>query len=180
MVEEMVNTDGIITNLIMKTTNPLIKPIVLSKYTGVMTADLAFTYDSDDLMVESVTAFSNFCPTLEGTHINGFLDGVCQFFRNYMNKVYLASNKKNKLVVTNADIKTGLKSIIAVKHLNPIFTGQAKEILSNEDMEPFVKQVVIDGLTEWSKSNPKDLQKLCKYYKEIAEIRVKSEEGKLN
>lgn len=179
IVEEMVNVDGIITNLIMKTTNPLISPIILSKYTGMMTADLAFTYDSNDLIAESITAFSNFCPTLEGTHINGFLDGICQFFRNYMNKVYLAGNKKNKLVITNADIKTGLKSIIAVKHLNPVFTGQAKEILSNEDMEPFVKKLVMDGLAEWSKSNPKDLQKLCKYYKEVAEIRVKSEEGKV-
>lgn len=179
LVENMTNTDGIITNLIMKTTNPVIKPIVVSKYTGIMTADIAFTYDSNDLMVESITAFSNFCPTLEGTHITGFLDGLCQFFRNYMNKVYLTSNKKNKLIVTNADIKTGLKAIVAVKHLNPIFTGQAKEILSNEDMEPFVKKTMVDVLEQWAKANPKDLQKLCKYYKEIAEIRVKSEEGKV-
>lgn len=179
IVENMVNNDGIISNLIMKTTSPVIKPIVVSEHTGIMTADIAFTYDSDDLMVESITSFSNFCPTLEGTHISGFLDGICQFFRNYMNKVYLASNKKNKLVITNADIKTGLKAIIAVKHLNPIFTGQAKEILSNEDMAPFVKTVVINALEQWTKSNPKDLQKLCKYYKDIAEIRVKSEEGKI-
>lgn len=179
IVQNMTNTDGILTNLIMKTTNPVIKPIMISRYTGIMTADIAFTYDSNDLMVESITAFSNFCPTIEGTHVDGFLDGICHYFRNYMNKVYLASNKKNKLQITNSDIKTGLKAIVAVKHLNPVFTGQAKEILSNEDMQPFVKETVIQSLEQWAKENPKDLQKLCKYYKEVAEIRAKSEEGKV-
>lgn len=179
MTKNMVNQDGIITNLIMKTSSPVIKPIVISRYTGRMTADIAFTYDSNDLMVESITAFANFCPTIEGTHVNGLMDGLCQFMRNYMNKVYLANNKKNKLQVINNDIKLGLKAIISVKHLEPVFTGQAKDILGNEDMEPFVKQVVIESLEQWSKENPKDLQKLCKYYKEIAEIRMKSEKEKV-
>lgn len=178
VVHNMVNTDGILTNLIMKTTSPIIAPVVISKYTGTMTVDIGFTYDSNDLMVENVTCFANFCPTIQGTHLDGFLEGLCTFFRNYMNKVYLASNKK-KLQIINADIKTGLKGIIHVKHLNPVLVGQSKEILDNKDVIPFVKDTVIQSLEQWAKENPKDLQKICKYYKEVAELRVKSEEGKV-
>ena len=173
------NTDGIISNLIMKTTSPIISPIIVNKYTGTKTIDLAFTYDSDDLMVESITSFANFCPTIDGTHKDGFVEGLCKFFRNYMNKIFLASNKKNKLTIINSDIKTGLKAIIAAKHLHPLFSGQAKEILTNTDMKAFVEEAVVESLELWAKNNPKDLQKLCRYYKDIAEIRVKSEEGKI-
>ena len=35
------------------------------------------------------------------------------------------------------------------------------------------------GLDEWSKANPQDLQKLCKFFKEVAELRTKQEAGKV-
>lgn len=174
--ERLVNEDGIITNLINKTTSPVIPPVVMSKLTGIMKADIAFTYDSSDLMMENITAFSNFCPTISGTHVDGFLEAITKYFREYMNKIYLTSNK---LIICNNDIRTGLKCIIAVSHLEPLFTGQAKEILSNEDMFVFVRNLVKDSLDQWVKENPGPLQKLCKYYKDVAEIRVKSDDGKV-
>ena len=174
--ETLVNQDGIITDLINKTTSPLVKPIIYSKLTGTMKADIAFTYDSNDLMNENITAFGNFCPTMAGTHIEGFIEGITKYFRDYMNKIYLS---KSKTKVVNNDIKCGLKAIVSVAHLEPIFTGQAKEILSNDDMYWFVRNLTLDYLTIWSKENPNDLQKLCKYYKDIAEIRLKSDESKI-
>ena len=175
--EVMVNQDGILTDLIMKTINPLVKPIMYSKDTGEMKAEIAFTYDSNDLQEENITSFANFCHVTEGKHLDGFEQGICNFFRNYMNKIYLANNKKISII--NNDIKVGLKAIVTVSHLNPIFTGQAKERLGNEDMLPFVRELTIQSLEQWSKENPQDLQRICKYLKEIAEIRVKSEEGKV-
>lgn len=173
-----VNEDGIITDLINKTTAPLIKPVVygMLKEDGRMKADIAFTYDSNDLMTENITGFSNFCPTIAGTHIEGFLEGITKYFREYMNKIYL---NKSKLKVVNNDIKCGLKAIVAVSHLEPIFTGQAKEILSNQDMYWFVRDLTLNYLIKWSKENPNDLQRLCKYYKDVAELRIKSDEGKV-
>lgn len=175
--EVMVNQDGILTDLIMKTINPLVKPIMYSKDTGEMKAEIAFTYDSNDLQEENITSFANFCHVTEGKHLDGFEQGICNFFRNYMNRIYLANNKKISII--NNDIKVGLKAIVTVSHLNPIFTGQAKERLGNEDMLPFVRELTIQSLEQWSKENPQDLQRICKYLKEIAEIRVKSEEGKV-
>ena len=175
--EVMVNQDGILTDLIMKTINPLVKPIIYSNDTGNMKAEIAFTYDSNDLQDADITSFANFCHVTDGKHLEGFEQGICNFFRNYMNRIYLANNKKISII--NNDIKVGLKAIVTVSHLNPIFTGQAKERLGNEDMLPFVRDLTLSSLNQWSKDNPQDLQRICKYLKEIAEIRVKSEEGKV-
>lgn len=175
--ERLINKDGIITDLIMKTNKPLIKPVIMQKATGIMKADLAFTYDSNDLISEDITSFSNFCPTIGGKHLEGFIDGICKFFREYMNKIYLSNSKK--LSVKDSDIRTGLKAIVSVAHLKPIFSGQAKEILDNDDMYGFVKGLIINSLEQWSKENPQDLQKLCKFYKDVAELRVKSDESRV-
>ena len=181
--EHIVNEDGIITDLIMKMRSPMIKPIVLSSDIGTMKCDLAFSYDADAMesgnTEPNITAFSNFCPTVGGgTHVNGFISGVTTWFTSYMNKIYLTDNRKKTKVIAS-DIKNGLNVMISAAHLEPLFTGQAKELLSNKDIEPFVKDLVIKGLDEWSKNNPQDLQKLCKYFKDLAEIRMKADKEKV-
>ncbi len=177
--EEIVNEDGIITDLILKSSNPIVKPIILKRDVlgEQMKAELAFTFDSASFGAEDVTSFANFCPTESGTHVDGLIDGIVTFFRNYTNKIYLANN--SKITVNAADIKTGLKAVIAVAHIDPIFSGQAKEVLNNEDMAVFVKTLVIEGLEGWTKQNPNDLQRLCKYFKDLAEIRMKSDSEKV-
>ena len=175
------NEDGMITNLIEKTSKPLIAPVRIFKDTGEMKVEAYFTYDSNSLGDEDISSFANFCPTESGTHYKGFVDGLCKYFRNYMNKVYMKpinKKKKNKLTIVNADIMDGLRAIIHVCHLTPLFTGQAKEVLSNEEMAPFVRDTVYEQLTQWFNRYPKDLQKLCKLFKEVAEVRVKAEESK--
>lgn len=179
--EKLVNRDGIITDLILKSQNPLIKPIVLHEDTGKHMVNVAFCFDSVNLEGENITAFANLCPTSttpQNTHVKGFLSGVTSWFSDYMNKTYLA-NAKTKAKVIPADIKAGLAAMISVADIKPEFTGQAKELFSNADMEPFMKSVVVKGLDEWSKNNPQDLQKLSKFFKELAEIRLKGEKEKI-
>lgn len=176
--EELINKDGIISSLMVRTQSPLVTPVQFKNDTGYMKAEIAFTYDSSDLTsTEDIVSYANFTPTTGGTHIAGFMDGLCNFFRNYMNKIYLG--EKSKISVVNNDIKTGLKVIIAAAHLNPVFAGQFKGILSNEDMYKYVKDLTTKSLEEWSKTSPGDLQKICKFIKEIAEIRVKSDDSKI-
>ena len=96
-----------------------------------------------------------------------------------MNNIYLVNQKsKVKLKIVAADIKNGLNVMISAAHLEPIFTGQAKECLSNQDMLGFCKEVVMKGLDEWSKANPQDLARLSRFFKDIAEVRQKSEASK--
>lgn len=182
--ETIVNKDGIITDLIMKIKHPIIKPIVIGQDDGIHKIDCAFCYDSGDNIngpddMENVTSFSNFCPTKSGTHIDGCIEGITRWFTQYMNNIYLVNQKsKVKLKVVAADIKTGLNVMISAAHLDPIFTGQAKETLSNQDMIGFCKEVVMKGLDEWSKANPQDLARLSRFFKDIAEVRQKSEASK--
>lgn len=176
--EELVNKDGIISSLMMRTQNPLVAPIHYSNDTGLMKAEIAFTYDSSDLTsAEDIVSYANFTPTTGGTHVDGFVEGLCNYMRNYMNKIYLG--EKSKISVVNNDIKTGLKVVIAAAHLNPVFAGQFKGILSNEDMKTYIKDLTMKSLDEWAKTSPGDLQKVCKYIKEIAEIRSKSDDSKI-
>lgn len=180
--EHIENADGIITDLIMKTSSPMIKPIIYGYDNGEQKIDVAFVYDSS--VLESgdsgirVTAFCNYCPTTDGSHISGTIKGIESWFVNYMNKIYLNS-KNNKTKVIASDVDCGLCVMISAASLEPIFTGQAKEILSNVEMEPFAKEVVMKGLDEWSKLNPQDLNKICKYLKDIADIRMKADKEKV-
>ncbi len=182
--EFIVNKDGFITELINNVKYPMCKPIIISEDTGEMRLDIAFTYDTGGDrgpdVDEKITAFCNMCPTIDGPHIKGAIDGICRWFLLYMNNIYLNGQKsKNKLKIINQDIKSGLNVMISAFCLEPIFVGQAKEVLSNVEMEPFCKDVIMRGLDNWSKSNPSDLQKLAKFFKDIAEVRMKAEGEKV-
>lgn len=174
--ELMTNQDGILTDLIIKTRKPIIAPIIISEDSGIMKADIAICFDSENTF-ENITAFSNFCPTSRGTHISGLVDGISIWFKKYINEIYLGP--KSRIKVEPVDIRSGLSAIIHTAHLDPQFTGQSKDELSNKDMYGFVKDVVIRGLDNWSRINPQDLQKICKYIKDIAEIRQKSSNEKV-
>ena len=176
--ETIVNEDGIITFLINKTSKPLIAPVYMADDNGTMKAEITFTYDSEDLNSENITTFSNFCPTIGGKHLDGFIDGLCNYWRKYMNTVYLANSKK-KITVTNADIKQGLKAVVSVAHIKPIFSGQAKDILDNDDMYYYCRDLVSSAMDNWLKTNQNEVKKLCEFFKDAAEVRLNSEKEKV-
>lgn len=180
--ETIVNTDGIITDLKRRMRHPINNIINIMNDNGDRSINCAFYFDSGDVDMGpnedvDVTAFSNFCPTSKGTHIDGCIDGITRWFTIYMNSIYLA-NARNKVKVIKKDIETGLTLFIDANELEPQFTGQAKDELSNEYMASYAKDVIMKGLDEWSKQNPQDLNKLCKFFKDIAELRQKSESDK--
>lgn len=173
----LVNEDGLMKFIIESTSSPLVAPIIISNSCEDMKVDVILTY-SPELGDEHIVSFGNFCPTRSGTHVEGFKEGLTTFFRNYMNKVFLVG-KKTKTTVINNDILAGLTAVVSAAHLHPIFTGQAKEHLSNAEIKDFVKQSVISALEEWSKVYPKDLQKICSYLKDIAEVRLSADKQKI-
>lgn len=176
--EEMINKDGIVTDLIVKTQSPLIPPIQFQDDNGTMMCEIAFTYDASDLSgEEDITSFGNFTNTTDGTHVQGFLSGICIYFKNYMNKIYLG--EKSKITITNIDVRTGLKAVVNAAHINPIFKGQFKGVLSNDDIEPYIRNFTIKSLENWAKLRPGDLQKIAKFLKDVAELRMKSDTDKV-
>jgi len=180
--EHIVNKDGIVTKLIDNVGNPLCKPVVLGFDNGEFKLEAAFCYDlgSEDCPVadsEQVTSFCNLNPTISGHHITGTIDGICKWFSKYMNDIYM-KNSKSKLQIKYPDVKMGLNVIISGFAMQATFTGQAKEQLAVPEMEPFCRSTIMNGLDEWSKANPNDLQKLCKFFRDMAELRTKQESGK--
>lgn len=180
--ELMVNEDGIATNILGKCSSMLVSPIIIGDDNGRMKLDCAFTFDNQDLGGEDISAYSNMCPNSSSalnTHIAGVLDGISTWFSNYMNKIYLTDREKQKIKVNASDVRTGLKVMISAWHLEPQFTGQAKEVLSNQEFKPFAKEVIMNGLDKWSKAKPNDLIKVCKFLKDIALVRIKSDTEKV-
>lgn len=180
--ELMVNEDGINTNIIGKCSAMLIHPIAIMKDNGRMKLEMSFTFDQQDLGGEDITAYANMCPTSTvslNSHVTGVMDGITTWFCNYMNKVYLSERDRNKIKVTPNDVKVGLKVMISAWHLEPQFTGQAKEVLSNQDFKPFAKETVMEALDQWAKSRPQDLLKVCKFLRDMAMVRIKADSEKV-
>jgi len=156
---------------------PLFDPIYYAIDNGTMAVECLLTYDLKNMDDPEILSFANMCPTISGTHVDGFLDGLIKYFRDYMNKIYLANN--NKLQVNAQDIRTGLRAIVNIKHLYPLFTGQSKGIFSKEDIKPFINAETTEALNEWTKKAPGDLQKVSKYFKDVCEIRMKQDGQKI-
>ena len=173
--QHLVNTDGIKGTLTRKIAKPLISPIEFEQDTGTMRVHVVFSYDPTDMNdKEDIDSYANYTPC-DGAHVQGFLEGLTSYFMAYMNKIYL---KNAKIVVNSTDIKTGLKAVIDADHLHPTFEGQGKVAINNQDLRKFVSDLTKKALDGWAKVNPNELNKLGKYFKEIAEIRTKLETGK--
>lgn len=156
----------------------LTAPVSFMETDGTMKLECMLSYDLNDMNPEPIImSFANTCPTSGGTHVDGVMDAFVKYFREYMNKIYLANN--NKLTVTIQDIRTGLRGVISCYHLFPMFTGQSKDIFSEKSMFEYAKDVTTRQLNAWASSNPTDLQKIAKYLKSICEIRTKMDGEKV-
>ena len=173
--QHLVNTDGIKGTLMRKVAKPLVDPIEFEQDTGIMRVHAIFTYDPSDMNdKEDIDSYANYTPC-DGAHVQGFLEGLTSYFMAYMNKIYL---KNAKITVNSSDIKTGLKCVIDADHLHPTFEGQGKVAINNQDLRKFVSDLTKKAIDAWAKVNPNELNRLGKYFKEIAEIRSKLETGK--
>ena len=173
--QHLINTDGIKGTLMRKIAKPLVDPIEFEQDTGIMRVHAIFSYDPSDMNdKEDIDSYANYTPC-DGAHVQGFLEGLTSYFMAYMNKIYL---KNAKITVNSTDIKTGLKAVIDADHLHPTFEGQGKVAINNQDLRKFVSDLTKKAIDGWAKVNPTELNKLGKYFKDIAEIRAKLETGK--
>jgi len=183
------NTDGILSIIIRETKTPLMNPISIQGDDGETKVDILFTYDIDEMSGESIISYSNMTHTAQGgIHEEGFLMGIKKYFKDYMNNIYLKT-ARNKLIATNNDVTAGLKAVVNISVLHPQFGGQSKDILreaidkpgvQTRLIGPYLRDYVYDALVDWGNKNPKDLNKVCKYFKDIINLRLKNEKNKIN
>ena len=195
IVDRVTNEDGMMGVIIDICEKPMINPIIFREDTGEMKAEVILDWDAlaiETGIEESIVSYANYCPTNSAlsSHTKGFCAGLKEFFVPYMNNIYLNSanstkgNKKKKgsgkqLKVIEADIRSGIRAVVDAAVLEPTFTGQSKDVLEVEEIETFVKNLTVRSLEEWSKTNPTQLNKICKYFKEIATIRSSTEDKKV-
>lgn len=170
---------------------PLIKPIrmqaSLKDEYGDKDVDIIMTYVSDiksGLTInhtgskDFILSYANFCTTIDGgTHAKGFIQGLNKVLPKFVKDNHL--NKKDKdLTIIPDDVREGLVVIINIGHTDAKFIGQMKEKLENLDCVDFVKDAVSKGLNKWIKDEPKEAEKLGKYIKDMAKVRMKASEEK--
>jgi DNA gyrase/topoisomerase IV subunit B len=85
-----------------------------------------------------------------GTHENGFRSGVAKAIRNYMATHEV---KTKGLDITAEDIREGIVAVLSVFVREPLFQGQTKEKLNNEEMTAVVDGFVRPGLEGWLNGN---------------------------
>ena len=175
------NTKGLNAFLERICEKPLIQPIVISDNNGTNAIDILLTYDLANMNDPLIVASVNMCHTTSfgSTHVDGVMDALTRFFRDYMNKVYLASSKNKKLQIIAQDIRTGLRAVISAKSLFPLYTGQSKEVYSEVGMKSYAFNITYKAISEWAKTNPTELQHIGKYLKNICEIRSSIDNQKI-
>ena len=176
IMETIINKDGILMHLVDLTTTPMIPEIRLYADNGEMKLDAIFTF-SGKIEEARVLSFCNTCPTIDGgTHVDGTLIGITKWFKDYMNKIYLA-NTKSKLVIIDSDIRQGLNLVISAYLINAKYTGQSKEKLATREMATFCKQAAYDCIEEWSKTHSTELKKMCEFFKDVGQLRMSQEKS---
>ncbi len=85
-----------------------------------------------------------------GTHENGFRGGIAKAIRNYMATHEV---KTKGLDITAEDIREGIVAVLSVFVREPLFQGQTKEKLNNEELTAAVDNFVRPGLEGWLNAN---------------------------
>jgi DNA gyrase subunit B len=100
---------------------------------------------------ETIRSYVNGIRTSSGgTHEGGFKAGVVKAIRNFMATHEV---KTKGLTITADDIREGLVGILSVFVRDPLFQGQTKERLNNEEMTAVVDNFVRPQLESWLNAN---------------------------
>ena len=112
-----------------------------------------------------------------GTHVQGFRQGLSNVLMKYV-KENIFTKKDSKLNLTGDDTRAGLVAVINVKLVNAEFSGQIKAKLINDDIIPFINQVIKEKMNKWIKNNESTAKKIGEWIKLSCKTRMKANEEK--
>ena len=116
---------------------------------------VAFAYSNSD--EENVMTFCNNVKTTEGgTHYTGLKMGLSTLLPSYIRNNNLITKKDENLELTGDDTREGLVAVVVAKHTDPLFDSQAKDKLTNNDLQGLSRRLVTDKVKEYLDSNKKD------------------------
>ena len=109
---------------------------------------MQFTDSTSDYIVSYV----NNIPTTEaGTHETGFKTGMTRAFKEWSRKLGLIKEKDKDF--EGDDLREGMTAIVRIKITNPVFEGQTKPKLGNNEAYTMMNDLGYTKLSEWIEDN---------------------------
>jgi len=105
-----------------------------------------------DSTTEYIASYVNNIPTTEaGTHETGFKTGMTRSFKEWAKKLGLVKEKDKDF--EGDDLREGMTAIVRIKITNPIFEGQTKTKLGNNEAYTMMNDLVYTKFSEWIEDN---------------------------
>ena len=105
-----------------------------------------------DSTTENIASYVNNIPTTEsGTHETGFKTGMTRAFKEWAKKLSIVKEKDKGF--EGDDLREGMTAILKTKISNPIFEGQTKTKLGNNEAYSVINEISYIKIGEWIEDN---------------------------
>ena len=105
-----------------------------------------------DSTTDNIASYVNNIPTTEsGTHETGFKTGMTRAFKEWARKLGLVKDKDKEF--EGDDLREGMTAIIKIRITNPIFEGQTKTKLGNNEAYTMMNDLAYTKFSEWIEDN---------------------------
>ncbi len=105
-----------------------------------------------DSTTEYIASYVNNIPTTEsGTHESGFKTGMTRAFKDCAKRLSLSKEKDAEF--EGDDLREGMTAIVRIKISNPIFEGQTKTKLGNNEAYTMMNDLAYTKFTAWIEDN---------------------------
>ena len=125
-----------------------------------------------DSTTEHILSYVNNIPTKEaGTHESGFKLGMTRAFKEWAKKLNLVKEKDSEF--EGDDLREGICAILKIKITNPIFEGQTKTKLGNQEAYTAINDLTYTKLCGWIEDNKEIATMIINNAIQAASIREK-------
>lgn len=136
--------------------------------------DIVFAYKEAVLDTDNrddfIISYANGAKTyMGGTHIDGLRAGIQKYFKEDI--IPKLKGKDKELNILPSDMTSGLCTFVTVKVVSPIYMGQEKNQLSNQEVKIAVRDAVYEALSN-AKSNVTN--PIVEFVKRVARGRMAS------
>lgn len=105
-----------------------------------------------DSSTENIASYVNNIPTTEaGTHETGFKTGMTRAFKEWARKLGVVKDKDKEF--EGDDLREGMTAILRIKLTNPVFEGQTKTKLGNNEAYTMMNDLAYTKFSEWIEDN---------------------------
>ncbi len=158
-----------------ETREPITQVIHIETVKNGIPVEIALEYNNT--FNENIHTYVNNIKTHEGgTHLTGFRRGLTRTLKQYAEQSGLLAKKK--IQISGDDFREGLTAVISVKVANPLFEGQTKTKLGNQEVSLAVDQAVSQMLKNFLEENPQDAKAIINKVIVAAQARIAAKKAR--